>query len=195
MKKLIIIAIAAAALAAITTGCATKSRMIDIKGMFVSESGQLAIGYAHVDAIPEGTESAVVHYKEDVALLRPSVKTHDIDITLTGTNAVGSAESVVSSICQAFVSVAPSIAKTNAEVAAKGTTSPIDLAKANSGNKKDVALAKTAAKEVKAAANEVKATATTSDAVAAATTETAAAACPDGNCPTGGCVDGACNPQ
>lgn len=185
MKKLIIIA----ALAAIATGCATKSRMIDIKGMFVSESGQLAIGYAHVDAIPEGTESAVVHYKEDVALLRPSVKTHDIDITLTGTNAVGSAESVVSSICQAFVSVAPSIAKTNAEIATSSTTSPIDLAKANSNNKKAVKLTKNAAKEIKS----VSATAPATDGVAAQT-ETAAAACTDGSCTTGACTDGTCSP-
>lgn len=191
MKKLIIIVIAALALA----GCATKSRSFDAKGMYVSESGQLAVGYIHVDAIPEGVDSAVIHYTEDTALLSPSTKTHDIDIILTGTNSVGSASGIVKSICSAFVQVAPSIAATNAEVAAKGATSPIDLAKANSGNKKAVALAKAAAKEVKAAANEVKATATTSDAVAATTTETAAAACPDGNCPTGGCVDGACNPQ
>ena len=194
MKKLIIIAIAAAALAAITTGCATKSRTFDAKGMYVSESGQLAVGYIHVDAIPEGVDSAVIHYTEDTALLSPSTKTHDIDIILTGTNSVGSASGIVKSICSAFVQVAPSIAKTNAEVAAKGATSPIDLAKANSGNKKAVALAKTAAKEVMAAANEVKATATTSDAVAAATTETAAAACTDGSCTTGACTDGTCSP-
>lgn len=186
MKKLLIVA----ALAAIATGCATKSRMIDIKGMFVSESGQLAIGYAHVDAIPEGTESAVVHYKEDVALLRPSVKTHDIDITLTGTNAVGSAESVVSSICQAFVSVAPSIAKTNAEIATSSTTSPIDLAKANSDNKKAVELTKNAVKEIKAVSDTAPAT---TDGVAAQT-ETVAAACPDGTCPAGACTDGTCKP-
>ena len=60
MNKLLIIV----ALAAIVTGCATKSRTVDIKGMFVSESGQLAIGYAHVDAIPEGTESAVIPTKK-----------------------------------------------------------------------------------------------------------------------------------
>ena len=190
MKKLLIIA----TLAAITTGCATKSRTFDAKGMYVSESGQLAVGYIHVDAIPEGVDSAVIHYTEDTALLSPSTKTHDIDIILTGTNSVGSASGIVKSICSAFVQVAPSIAKTNAEASAKGATSPIDLAKANSGNKKAVALAKAAAKEVKAAANEVKATATTSDAAAAATTETAATSCPDGSCKTGDCADGSCKP-
>lgn len=125
MKKLIVIA----ALAAIATGCATKSRSIDIKGMFLSETGQLAIGYGHVDAIPEGSESAVIHYEEDVAMLKPSEKTHDIDIILTGTNAVSSAEGVVKAICGAFVAVAPRVAKSEADE--QGATSAIDLAKSN----------------------------------------------------------------
>lgn len=125
MKKLLIIA----ALAAVASGCATKSRAIDIKGMFLSETGQLAIGYGHVDAIPESTESAVIHYEEDVAMLKPSEKTHDIDIILTGTNAVSSAEGVVKAICEAFVAVAPRVAKSEADE--KGATSTIDLAKAN----------------------------------------------------------------
>ena len=115
MKKLLIIA----ALAAVATGCATKSRAIDIKGMFLSETGQLAIGYGHVDAIPESTESAVIHYEEDVAMLKPSEKTHDIDIILTGTNAVSSAEGVVKAICEAFVAVAPRVAKSEADSAQK----------------------------------------------------------------------------
>jgi ribosomal protein S9 len=127
MHKLITLAtLAVLTVALCTTGCATKSRTVDIRGMFVSESGQLAIGYAHVDAIPEGTDSAVIHYKEDTALLSPSTKTHAIDITLTGTNSVGSASAIVDKICKAFVAVAPSIAKTNAESEAKGAMSPID---------------------------------------------------------------------
>ena len=116
MHKLIAIAITAA-LCAIVAGCATKSRTTDIKGMFISDSGQLAIGYVHVDAIPEGTESAVIHYKEDVALLAPSKPTHDIDITLTGTNAVSSAEGIVEKICGAFIAVAPSVPKASADCA------------------------------------------------------------------------------
>lgn len=103
MKKLIAITTAILTVALCTTGCATKSRSFDAKGMYVSETGQLAVGYVHVDAIPEGTESAVIHYKEDVALLSPSKKTHDIDITLTGTNAVSSATGVVKAICGAFI--------------------------------------------------------------------------------------------
>ena len=106
MKKLLTLV----ALAMFVAGCATKSRSIDVKGMFVSESGQLAIGYGHVDAIPEATDSAIIHYEEDVALLSPSTKTHDIDIILTGTNSVSSSEGIVKAICKAFVQVAPSVA-------------------------------------------------------------------------------------
>ena len=143
MHKLITFAtLAVLTVALCTTGCATKSRTTDIKGMFISDSGQLAIGYVHVDAIPEGTESAVIHYKEDVALLSPSSPTHDIDITLTGTNAVNSAEGIVKEICKAFVAVAPNVPKASA-----AATSPIDLAKANADNATAVKLAKAEAKQ------------------------------------------------
>lgn len=118
MNKMMLLA-TVAALA--FTGCATKSRSFDAKGMYVSETGQLAVGMVHVDAIPEGADSAVIHYTEDTAPLSPTTKTHDIDIILTGTNSVGSAKGIVKSICDAFVRVAPSIAKTEAE-APKGIT-------------------------------------------------------------------------
>ena len=107
MKKLIMVALAACAAA----GCATKSRSFDARGMYASESGQLAIGKIHVDAIPEGTDSAVVHYSEDTAWIH-GTKTHDIDIILTGTNSVGKAASIVKHICKAFVKVAPAQAGT-----------------------------------------------------------------------------------
>ena len=119
MKKLTMAIAAAAAIA--LTGCATKSRSFDAKGMYISDTGQLAVGVVHVDAIPDGADSAVIHYTEDTALLSPATKTHDIDIILTGTNSVGSANGIVKSICNAFVQVAPSIAKTEAE-APKGIT-------------------------------------------------------------------------
>lgn len=102
MKYSTILAFAALALA----GCGTtKSRAIDASGMYMSETGQLAIGRVHVDAIPEGQESAVIHYKEDTALLSPSTKTHDVDVVLTGTNSVGNASQIVTALCDAFVSV------------------------------------------------------------------------------------------
>ena len=107
-------AIAALLAAALLAGCATKSRSFDAKGMYASESGQLAIGKIHVDAIPEGTDSAVVHYSEDTAWISDT-KTHAIDIILTGTNSVGSAEGIVEKICDAFIAVAPKVTKTEAE--------------------------------------------------------------------------------
>ena len=98
MKRLMIVAAITAALC----GCATKSRSFDAKGMYASESGQVAIGKIHVDAIPEGTDSAVVHYSEDTAWISDT-KTHCVDVILTGTNSVGSASNIVSSICTAFI--------------------------------------------------------------------------------------------
>lgn len=190
MKKLMMM-IAVAAFAVAFTGCATKSRSFDAKGMYVSETGQLAVGYVHVDAIPDGVESAVVHYEEDVALLSPSTKTHDIDIILTGTNSVSSSEGVVKAICEAFVAVAPRIAEVNADVAKQGATSPLDLAKSNSDAQKSIKLAKVAASEVKAAASDAKAV--TSEAKAAtsdAATAVQAAECADGACKA--CTTGEC---
>lgn len=100
LKKLTVFAAAAVTLC----GCATKSRSFDAKGMYVSESGQLAIGKIHVDAIPDGTDSAVIHYSEDTAWISDT-KTHYIDVILTGTNSVTNASGIVRSICKAFVSV------------------------------------------------------------------------------------------
>ena len=187
MNKLIAITIAAA-LAAVLAGCATKSRSFDAKGMYVSESGQLAIGYVHVDAIPEGVESAVIHYEEDVALLSPSTKTHDIDIILTGTNSVLSSEGVVKAICDAFVQVMPLAAKNGTA----STTSPIDLAKHNADNAKDVKLAKAEAAKTQATSAEC------TDCVAGCTDANCKdcdpAAIAKGVCEEC-CTDGACDPK
>lgn len=91
--------------AAFVAGCfAPKSRSFDAKGMYGSDTGQFAIGKIHVDAIPEGTDSAVVHYSEDTAWISDK-KTHYIDVILTGTNSVGNASIIVDSICNAFVAV------------------------------------------------------------------------------------------
>ena len=100
--------------AACIAGCATKSRSFDAKGMYASESGQVAIGKVHVDAIPEGTDSAVVHYSEDTAWISDT-KTHYIDVILTGTNSVGNASSIVDSICNAFVAVGKKTAESTVD--------------------------------------------------------------------------------
>ena len=120
MKKLIIIAIAAAALA----GCQSPSKLrdIELKGMYVNGySEQLAIGMGRITSIPGEREAFVAHYREDTAWLSPSTKTHELDLMIVGTNSTVNAAAVVASICEAFKDVAPSIAKINAE-APKGIT-------------------------------------------------------------------------
>lgn len=98
----------------ILAGCATKTRSIDLAGMYASESGTLAIGRIEVQSSPEGVESAAIRYTEDTAWLSPTTKTHSIKILLTGTNAVGSARGIVKSICNAFTATAAKPSATDA---------------------------------------------------------------------------------
>jgi len=168
MKKLIFAAILAAA----ACGCRSpKSRSLDASGMYVSETGRLAIGKIHVDAVPEGEDTAVVHYKEDTALLAPSVKTHAIDVILTGSNSVIFATSIIESICSAFVAVAPKVAEVNAG-APKGVTT-LDVVKAN------VEKAAEVRKAIIAADAEIRKEQARSGAAAASASD---AECPDGKC-------------
>lgn len=88
------------------SGCTTKTRSIDLDGMYASEAGTLAIGSIEVMAAPVGEETAAIRYEEDTAWLSPHTKTHEIKILLTGTNSVQSASSIVKHICQAFTNVA-----------------------------------------------------------------------------------------
>lgn len=110
MKKLQQALAATAALiglAAALTGCVTKTRSIELAGMYASEAGTLAIGSVDIVAAPQGEETATIKYAEDTAWLSPSTKLHEIKIVLTGTNAVERSEKIVESICKAFVAVAP----------------------------------------------------------------------------------------
>lgn len=138
MRKMMMIAALCAAAA--LTGCGTtKARSFDARGMYVSDTGQLAVGSVHADAIPDGLDSSVIHYSEDTALLSPSTKTHKIDIVITGTNAVTSASGIVDSICKAFIAVAPQAADANAR-APSGKTA-FDLAEANAAARADAKTA------------------------------------------------------
>lgn len=99
-------------------GCATKTRSVDLDGMYLSEAGTLAIGSVEVQSAPVGEETAAIRYTEDTAWLSPSTKTHEIRILLTGTNSVASAEAICASICDAFIRAAPGAATaTNAPAA------------------------------------------------------------------------------
>ena len=86
-------------------GCSTKTRNIELDGLYVTETGTLAIGSADVMSAPIGEETAAIRYEENTAWLSPSVKTHEIKIMLTGTNAVSGATGIVERICNAFATV------------------------------------------------------------------------------------------
>ena len=84
-------------------GCSTKTRNLELDGMYVNETGTLAIGSADVMAAPVGEETATIRYEEDTSWLN-GIKTHEIKIMLTGTNSVASAHSIVKEICGSFTS-------------------------------------------------------------------------------------------
>lgn len=118
------------ALAALLGGCTTRTRSVDLNGMYLSEAGTLAIGSVEVQAAPQGEETAAIRYTEDTAWLSPTTKTHEIRILMTGTNSVSSAETICASICDAFVKTAPVVVgaaagcgcATNAAAATAGGT-------------------------------------------------------------------------
>ena len=88
-------------------GCATKTRNVEIDGMFVqTESATLALGSVDVMAAPVGEESAIIKYGEDTAWLSPETKTHSIRIQLTGSNCVEKVDAIVEHICNAFIPTA-----------------------------------------------------------------------------------------
>lgn len=103
-------ALAIASLAMLCAGCLGTPRAKDfsVKGMYANAASEtVAIGSARITLLPESIESFVAHYSEDTAWLQPSIKTHSLDIYLTGTNATASASNIVSSICTAFQAVKP----------------------------------------------------------------------------------------
>lgn len=97
--------------AVIVCGCVTKTRSVELAGMYLSEAGTLAIGSVDVMASPTGEASVFVKYDEDNAWLAPSMKLHDIKIMLTGTNSCEHADALVKSICDAFVASSDKVAK------------------------------------------------------------------------------------
>lgn len=97
----------AAVVACLAIGCATKTRNVEMDGMFVqADSATLAIGSVDVMAAPVGEESAIIKYGEDTAWLHPETKTHSIRIQLTGSNSVEKVDSIIEHICRAFIPTA-----------------------------------------------------------------------------------------
>ena len=107
----------------------TKTRNVEIDGLLTqAEAGMLAVGSVDVMATPVGEEGAMVKFAKDYNYFQ-SQPNYDIKVQMTGTNSVQRLPDVVRSICEAFVAVAPRVAKSEADE--KGATSTIDLAKAN----------------------------------------------------------------
>ena len=211
MKKLMMIALAAAA--AVMTGCssAPKVRDVDVKGMYVNGYTEvLAIGRGTVTSIPSDKEAFAAHYEEDTAWLSPSTKTHALDLCLVGTNTVENSAQIVASICKAFAEVAPTVSSNNSAVAkgggtvltyfqnnheqtaaanalkvasASGATNAVEMLAAKIG-------AKLAQKFTDSGGDAAKATVTTTQAADGSTTTT----CTDGSCTVSECTDGSCSP-
>lgn len=99
-----------ATLCAALSGCATKTRSVEVDGLFTEAgAGLMALGSVDVMASPIAEESAFVKYAEDNAWLQPSMKLHEIKIMLTGTNSTQNAHKIVKNICEAFIAVKPSV--------------------------------------------------------------------------------------
>lgn len=123
MNAKVILLAAFAALAG--CGCATKTRNAELDGMYLSETGTLAIGSIDISAAPQGEESASIKYSEDNAWLSPSMKLHEIKIYITGTNSTQNVGEVVKSICTAFVAAKESKFEASTSAGADAKTSEI----------------------------------------------------------------------
>jgi uncharacterized lipoprotein YajG len=103
MKKLIILTLGVLAV----SGCATqeKTRSLDMKGAYVSDSGKLAVGSVKIQSAKAGAEAAMISYTESVPLFSEE-KERNVHVTLSGTNSCQSAAKIVRDICNAFTAVA-----------------------------------------------------------------------------------------
>jgi len=102
MRKLLTLA----ACAVLVGGCHSfhsKSRYADIGGMYVSDTGQLAIGKVSYKSVPSGQDAAIFDYNEDTAWLNPSKKTCSFSLFLSGSNAVSRVDAVFEKLCKSFV--------------------------------------------------------------------------------------------
>lgn len=103
MKKLIILTLGVLAIC----GCATqeKTRSLDMKGVYVSDSGKIAFGSVKIQSAKAGAEAAMISYTESVPILCDE-KERNVHVTLSGTNSCQNAAKIVRDICNAFTAVA-----------------------------------------------------------------------------------------
>lgn len=98
--------LAAALMALILVGCATKTRNVEIDGLFSQVGSQiLAVGSVDVMATPQGEEAATLKFGKSYNYFQ-SQPNYDIKLQLTGTNSVAQVPDIVRSICDAFKEVA-----------------------------------------------------------------------------------------
>lgn len=103
MKKLIILTLGVLAIC----GCATqeKTRSLDMKGVYVSDSGKIAFGSVKIQSAKAGAEAAMISYTESVPMFCDE-KERNVHVTLSGTNSCQNAAKIVRDICSAFTAVA-----------------------------------------------------------------------------------------
>lgn len=103
MSKLIILTIGVLAV----SGCATqeKTRSVDMKGVYVSDSGKIAFGSVKIQSAQEGAEAAMVSYTESTPIFSDE-KERNVHITLSGTNTCINIAEIVRDVCSAFTAVA-----------------------------------------------------------------------------------------
>lgn len=101
MRKVLILAVCAA----LVGGCQSfhsKSRYADIGGMYVTDTGQLAIGKVKYKSAPDGEDAAIFDYNEDAAWLNPSQKTCSFSLFLSGSNTVSKVDAIIEKLCKTF---------------------------------------------------------------------------------------------
>ena len=98
--------LAAALMAIILVGCATKTANVELDGVFAQLDSQiLAVGSVDVMATPQGEEAATLKFAKSYKYFQ-SQPDYDIKVQMTGTNSVAQVPDVVKSICTAFQEVA-----------------------------------------------------------------------------------------
>ena len=103
---LMVLAVAGIYCAAIfLAGCtsAPRAKDVNLRGLYANPASEtVAIGSAKITLLPDSIDSFIAHYAEDTVWLNSSVKTHSLDIYMTGTNSTSSAQGVINAVCKAF---------------------------------------------------------------------------------------------
>lgn len=105
MSKLIILTLGVLAICGCATTTQEKTRSLDMKGAYVSDSGKIAVGSVKIQSAKAGAEAAMISYTESVPMFCDE-KERNVHVTLSGTNSCQNAAKIVRDICSAFTAVA-----------------------------------------------------------------------------------------